>query len=138
MEDYISKKEKSYFNAAKAISKLSDHRCKLGCIVVKGHKIISSGHNSQTRCHGRQAEIDKKYFGCECKGPVHAEFDALNYLINQRTDLSGAEIYIYRDINNGELAMARPCPRCMELIKSCGIRKIKYTGHNSYITEILQ
>lgn len=135
----ISKSERSYFNAAKSISKLSDHRCKIGCVVVKNHKIISSGHNSKTKFHAKQAIKDKKFFNDpHALGPIHAEFDAINYLINQRVDLTNAQIYVYRENHNGELSMCRPCPRCMALIKSCGIKKIKYTGDNSFISEIIE
>lgn len=47
----LSKRERAYFNSAKSIAELSDHRCKLGCVVVDGHRIISSGHNSKTKFH---------------------------------------------------------------------------------------
>lgn len=135
----LSKTEQSYFNAAKAISKLSDHRCKIGCVVVKSHKVISSGHNSQVKHHARQAKVDKEYFNDpKALGPVHAEFDALNYLINQHIDTNGAHLYVYRALQNGEVAIARPCPRCMALIKSCGIRKIHYTGNKSFVREDLR
>ena len=47
----ISKTELAYFNAAKAVSKLSNHKHKLGCIVVNKHRIISSGYNSMDKFH---------------------------------------------------------------------------------------
>lgn len=135
----MTKTEQSYFNAARSISKLSDHRYKIGCVVVKSHKIISSGHNSQIKHHAKQARVDKEFFNDpKALGPVHAEFDALNYLVNQRIDLSGAHLYVYREMSHGLPALARPCPRCMGLIRACGIRKLHYTGSNSYISEVLE
>ena len=135
----ISKSERSYYNAAKSIAKLSDHRCKIGCVVVKNHKIISSGHNSRTKFHAKQALTDKSFFNDpHALGPVHAEFDAINYLINQHVDLSGAQVYIYRENHDGELAPSRPCPRCMALIKACGIKRIKYTGDDSFVQETIE
>lgn len=131
----MSKKTLRYFEIAKSVARLSDHRCKIGCVVVKNHRIISSGHNSATVCHGRQALADKLYFDCESKGPVHAEFDALSYLHFKGVDLAGAELYIYRETSSGELTLARPCPRCMKLIRECEIREVNYTGDGSYITE---
>ena len=78
----LSKSERAYFNSAKSVSELSDHRCKIGCVVVDGHRIISSGHNSKTKFHRIQSELDNKYFpGYENKGPVHAEISALIPLI---------------------------------------------------------
>ena len=132
----ISKTERAYFNAAKSISMLSDHRCRLGCVVVDRHRIISSGHNSKTKFHRIQSEIDNKYFpGYENKGPVHAEVSALIPLIKRRMDLSGTTLYVYRENRDGDLAMSRPCPRCLSLIKEQGIKKICYTTNDGYASE---
>ena len=133
----ISKSERAYFGAAKSISKLSDHRHQLGCVIVQNHHIISSGHNSATKCHRLQAEIDKNFFGCECFGPVHAEVDALLPLIKNRTDLSSSTIYIFRQHKDGSNATARPCPRCMSLLKKQGIKKVKYTTEDGYASEYI-
>ena len=131
----LSRKERVFFNAARAVSELSDHHFQLGCIVVDHHRIISSGHNSRTKCHRLQAELDQKFFGTTSNGPVHAEVDALLPLINKHTDLSNATLYIYREDKSQNTAMARPCPRCMSLIKKYGIKKIKYTTYDGIATE---
>ena len=132
----LSKRERAYFNSAKSISELSDHRCKLGCVIVDGQRIISSGHNSKTKFHRIQSELDNKFFpGYENKGPVHAEVSALIPLIKRRVDLSGTTLYVYRENKDGKLAMSRPCPRCMQLIKEQGIKKICYTTNDGYVDE---
>ena len=133
----ISKKKSAYFKAARSISELSNHRCKIGCVVVSSHKIISSGHNSATNTHAFQARIDKKYFGCECAGYLHAETDALLPLIRNNVDLSKASIYIYRRMKNGGVGMARPCPRCMSIIKQAKIRDINYTTDDGFANEYI-
>lgn len=129
--------KKSYFKAAKSMSELSDHRCKMGCVVVRGHRIISSGHNSASKRHAFQAKIDKKFFNCECAGYLHAETDALIPLIKEGADLSGASIYVYRTMRDGSVGMARPCPRCMGVIKSCGIKSINYSTPDGYACETI-
>lgn len=131
----ITKANRSFFNAARAVSELSDHKHKLGCVVVLGHRIVSSGHNSKTKCHKMQALMDKEMFGCESFGPLHAEVDALIPLIKKRVDLSRASIYIYREHKDGTTALAHPCSRCMGLIKRCGIKKIYYTTNDGYAVE---
>lgn len=135
--DGLSKRESAFFNIAKEVSMLSNHKTKLGCVIIDKHRIISSGHNSQTKCHRLQADIDKKYFKLDnCKGPVHAEVAALLPLIKRKQDLSTATVYLYRESNDTNMiAMSRPCPRCMSLIKQCGIKKIKYTTPDGYATE---
>ena len=132
----MTKTEKSFFNAARAMSELSDHpKYNIGCVVVMGHRIISSGRNSNIRCHAVQAKLDKEVFGCECPGKLHAEVDALLPLIKNKVDLSRASIYVYREYKNGMLACSRPCTRCMKLINQCGIKKIYYTINNGYCYE---
>lgn len=143
MEDIIpplmrlSKTKRAYFNAAENVASLSNHRCKIGCVVVNKHRIISSGHNSNNKTHAFQARLDKKTFGCECAGLLHAETDALLPLIRNKIDLSGAIIYVYRQMKDGGRGMARPCPRCMSIIKDCGIKYINYTTESGFAEEVI-
>lgn len=133
----VSRTERSFFKAAQSISMLSDHRYRVGCIVVDKHRVISSGHNSDTKCHSVQAQIDAKHFNCFCTGKLHAETSALLPLLKTKGDYSRATLYTYREHKDGSLAMSRPCPRCMELIKQVGITKIRYTTNDGYATEYI-
>lgn len=134
----LSKTERAFFRAAQSISMLSDHTCKTGCIIVDKHKIISSGHNSDTKCHPLQAKLDSQQFSCFSSGKLHAETSAILPLLKTKMDLSRATVYTYREFKDGTLAMSRPCLRCIKLIKSIGIKKIKYTTNNGYATEVLK
>ena len=131
----MTKRERAHFGAAKAVSELSDHRIHVGAVVTMGSRIISSGCNSQSRCHGLQAKLDKEVFGCESRGPRHAEVDALLPLIRRGVDLSNASIYVYREHKDGTLACARPCARCEKLIRSVGLKRIFYTVENGIAEE---
>lgn len=135
----MNAKERRYFNIADSVAQLSDHpRAKLGCVVINKGKIISSGHNSFTKTHPLQKQLDKRRFNAESTGKVHAETSALLPLINSHTDLSKAEVYVSRKLKDSSIAMARPCASCMALIKSCGISKIHYTTADGYATETLE
>lgn len=134
----ISKKEQSYFNAAKAMSQMSNHKCHVGSVLVSNHHIIGSGHNSSTKCHRVQAEIDQKRYGVFCEGKVHAEIDTLIPFLKRKSNLSNATLYIYREKCDGSIGMARPCAGCMEIIKQCGIKKIAYSTDDGYAKEILK
>lgn len=123
------------FRAAKAVSELSDHRVKVGCVVVNGHNIISSSSNSGTKCNRMQARLDKQKYGCDCPGYVHAELAALYPLIKKGVDLSSASIYVYRQTKDGRLACAKPCSSCEWLIRQCGIKKIFYTIRDDIMIE---
>ena len=134
----MTKTEKSFFKAAKAMSELSDHQQhKHGAVVVDKHRVISSGYNSLTKCNSLQAKIDEKRFGVPCRGCVHAEVSALLPLIKNGVDLRRASIFVYREHKDHSLAMSRPCPGCMGLIKSLGLKKIYYTVENGYAEEIV-
>ena len=126
----------SFFRIAKEMSNLSDHHYKLGCVVVRGHRIISSGHNNKTKGHPIQAKLDKQFFGLDnCLKHTHAEVATLVPLIKRHEDLSDCTLYIYRQNALGQSAMARPCPRCMQLIKQQGIKKIKYSTDDGFAVE---
>jgi deoxycytidylate deaminase len=131
----LSKSHRAYFNAAKAISELSDYKQKVGCVVVMGHRIISSGCNSQSKCHAVQARLNKENFGYECPGFVHAEIDALRPLLKRRMDLSKASVYVYRQRKDGSLGLARPCGSCMSAIRALNIRNVYYTNEGGYSRE---
>ena len=126
----------AYFAAAKAVSELSDHKhYKIGAVVVMNHRIISSASNSNSKTHPLQKKYNKYRFTDDGDHKQHAELAALVPLIRDGIDLSNAAIYVYRVHKNGTLAMSRPCPSCMQLIKDVGIKRIFYTTENGYAYE---
>ena len=70
----MTKKQKSFFDAAKAVSKMSDFpRIHIGCVATYGnHRIISSGCNS-TKTHPVQKRLNKERFNVD-----HASVHELN------------------------------------------------------------
>ena len=135
----LSKTQKSYFKAARAMSELSDYpRHHLGCVIVDKHRIVSSGYNSNTKCDSLQAKMDIERHGVFCPGKVHAECAALSPILKNKIKLSNAELYVYREHKDGSLANSRPCPSCMKLIKEAGIRYINYTTEDGYEIETLE
>jgi deoxycytidylate deaminase len=131
----MTKTERAMFRAAKSVSEMSDHRVKVGCVVVNKHRIVSSGYNSHTKCHKTQAMLDKAIFGCECPGKLHSETAALLPLIKDGIDLSRASIFVYREHKDGSIACAKPCARCERLIKKLGIKRVYFTIENGFAEE---
>ena len=125
----MNKTDKRFFNIAREISRLSTfHRCHVGCVVVEGRQVISTGINSekenplQERYNNYRDFDAKKYPAC-----VHAEIDALSSIINKRNvDWSKVSIYTYREANHMR-SCSRPCKACETLIKDLGIKDIYYT-----------
>ena len=134
----LTKSHRAYFKAARAISELSDFpKVKIGCCAVYKHKIISSGCNS-TKTNPIQKRLNAYRFDADTPATIHAELSCLLQLINRRDiDFSDVSLYIYREYKNGRLALSKPCPSCMALIRELGIRRIYYSGNDSYISEEL-
>jgi dCMP deaminase len=116
-----------YLDIAKAVSARGDCvRAQHGAVVVKDHKIISTGYNGtpagNTRSCGdtgqcpRALDTSAQHFkgDYDLCWSTHAEANAL--LRADWNDLQGATIYI-----TGE-----PCSGCMKLIKSSGIIRVKF------------
>ena len=133
-----TKKQQSFFRVADAVASLSDHKqTKLGCVLVDKHRIVSSGHNSSTRCSPLQKQTDTARFGNsdEHRGPVHAETACLLPLIRQGYDMSRSDLYIVRRHRNGSLAISRPCPGCMSLLRASGVRRVFFSVEGGYSEE---
>lgn len=132
----LTRRQRSFFESAKAVSLLSDHpQFHLGCVIVEGSRIISSGCNSITRCSPIQQKLDHNRFGGEHREVCHAETAALLPLIRQRADLASCTAYLYRSHKDGSLAISRPCSGCMSLLRAVGIRRVFFTAENGYAVE---
>lgn len=133
---HLTKSHRAYFKAAKAMSELSEFKqYHIGAVAVYGHKIISSGNNSN-KTNPIQKRLNAHRFDVDTRHTVHAELACLLPLINRKDiNFSDVSLYIYRAHKSGDLALARPCASCEALIRSLGIRNIYYTGNKSYISE---
>lgn len=132
----LTKRDKAYYKAAKAVSELSDFkRIHIGTVVVHNHQIISSGFNS-TRSHPLQKELNKVRFKEDQGHSLHSEVSALLPLLNRKDiNWKKVELYIYREYQDAKLAPCRPCASCQKLIKELGIRQIHYTMRDSFVSE---
>lgn len=104
-----------HFELAKMIAKLSDNRKhKMGAVIAKKGRVVSVGFNTY-KTHTKSRD------------PYHTIHAELSAILKARRDVSGLDIYIYREIKDGSLGMARPCTHCMEIIKEAGIKNVYYT-----------
>ena len=134
----MNKKDEAFFKVAKAVSESSDFpRFHVGCCVVDGHRIISSGTNS-IKSHPLQKKLNMERF-TEDSTPhcLHAETTALIPIMNRKDiDWNKIKIYIYREHKNGTKAMSRPCASCQKLLRDLGIKKVFYTTNNGFAEEL--
>ena len=92
---------------------------RLGAVITKGSRVIATGHNSISFCKINSFNNSR-----------HAEMDVILKVLRQPdglVKLAGATMYISRITQTGRQAMARPCKKCMDLIRSVGIKDIIYT-----------
>ncbi len=96
---------------------------RLGAVIVKGNRVLSTGHNRIGYCELNDFKCSK-----------HAEMDAILKLLRKTkglSSLSGSTIYDSRINHKGETLLAKPCKKCFALIQSVGIKRVIYTtNHN--------
>ena len=134
----MNRKDKRYFNLAKAVSYTSDYpRVHIGSVIIKNKEIVAVSANQKKSNplqqklnpirfdnHTSQHDIDK------CNNYQHAEFSAI--IKCKHLDLNGTTIYVYREDSHGELAMCCPFRACLKLIREVCIKVIYYTSPDGF------
>jgi deoxycytidylate deaminase len=112
-----------FFNLARQLSlKSTHHTHRLGCVLVRGTKVIGVGYN-QLKSHPNSPDDWKT---------VHAEFHAV--LGVSPADLHKARAYVYRESKSGDWALAKPCTSCQKLLRDCGVVEVLFTTSSGYDT----
>jgi deoxycytidylate deaminase len=109
-------------NIAKDLAHMSEHHFRVGALIVKGRRVLSTGYN-KTKTHTIIRNKIDRYSLCD---KLHAEMAAI---LNARTDIIGAKLYILRVCpdNKYGTGMSKPCNLCMRLIRASGIKDVFYT-----------
>lgn len=130
------------FRLARECSLKSDYsgrgRARIGAVISYKGTVLAKGFNTD-RTHTDQAKYNKwrfkktdnRYLPDKC----HAECAAISKIKYLDIDFSRAHLYIYRELRDGSIAMARPCPACMAAIKEMGIKTIHYTTDSGFAAE---
>ena len=107
----------SFRVAYKQANKSQHKQHKLGAVIVKGGRVLSTGFNSL-----RPSSLLRT-------PTLHAEAAAVLKLLKARRlhDLIGADIYVTRFTRGGAVGIAKPCDHCHNLLKSVGISRCYYT-----------
>lgn len=107
--------------ARKEAGKSTFSRARMGAVITKGGRVLSSGCN-QTRY--------SKYAARNQFKSIHAEEAAIIQILRRPNGLqllAGATIFITRIKKDGSTGLAKPCPQCQSLINSVGIKKVIHT-----------
>lgn len=132
------------FAASRECMKHADYtggsNARIGCIVVYKGSILAKGYNTN-RTHTYQARFNKIRYKENGNNylpeKMHAEISVLQRIKYLDIDFSRVHLYIYRELKNGHIALAKPCPACMAAIKQMGIKHIHYTSYDGFVYEKL-
>lgn len=133
--------KKRFFDEAKKESHLSDYQGQhLGAIAVYADKIIlAKAHNSHktntTQYFYNRYRVEERSNILEKPSRSHAEVNLYRKIRYLDIDFSKITVYVYRELKNGELALAKPCPACEQALRSLGIKKVAYTVDGGYVSE---
>ena len=111
--------------ASKQAKKSSFMQHRLGAVIVKGNRVLSTGYNAI------------RYSKELRNSTVHAEEAAILKLLKAKRfeDLAGSTLYVTRFTKGGRIGLAKPCVRCRDLINSVGISKVHYSTDTDSIGE---
>lgn len=108
-----------FLSKARIISlKSTNTKAKIGAIVVRNGKVISTGFN---RLRYWKGNIFTKQ-----NSSLHAEVDALRKIMGNTT-AKKTSLFVYRELKNGNIAISKPCEYCMTMIEALKVKKIVYT-----------
>lgn len=106
------------FHYAKIVRSLSEHKTPMGAAIFRHNKLVALGCNIQ-KTHTKFPHLYS----------IHAEIKAI---LSAQTDIRGCDIYVYRELRDGTIALAKPCETCLQTIIEAGIRRVYYTVQNGY------
>lgn len=110
-----------WLDRACRVASAVDGQWKVGCVIVRGGRVLSSAANSQ---RNSPSVLDQEFWHAS----VHAETAALRLA----SDVRGATAYIARVGRDGAVRHAQPCGRCQRALDEAGVRAV-WTSDPSYV-----
>ena len=98
----------------------------------KRKRVIAVGENSYSKTSTVMSYFADKV-GLPKKIYLHAEVQSLL----RCKDKAPYRLTIERYDNEGQQALAAPCPVCREMIKAWGVKVLEYTSPDGWVMEVL-
>lgn len=111
---------------AKNMALKSVSRFRLGAVLARRGKVLSTGYNQMRKTH----PLMRKHSNEEFELGLHAEVHACIGV--SAGDLHGADVWVARVCRDGKLAIAKPCSVCQRFLRSVGVNRVYYSmddGH---------
>ena len=128
-----------FFEEAKKESHLSDYDgAHLGAVAVYKNKfILAKAHNTHktnpTQFYYNRYRIKNKVDILSKPARAHAEIQLYRKIRFLNVPFKDVTVYIYRELKDGSLAIAKPCSGCEKALLSLGIRVVCWTESNGYV-----
>ena len=109
----------SYRNTAlEMFENIKEQKWRLVAILVSKSSPISVASNDLVKTH----PFTHTFFEHRRR---HAEFLCLQKAPSSKID--GSIMFVWRFLKNGNLAMAKPCPMCTEMMQEKGVKRVIYS-----------
>lgn len=89
-------------------------RWRVGAVLIRGGSVLSTGYN---RYRNDPAQVE---FG-------NASYHAEEVALRKAGDAEGSTIYVARITRSGALGLAKPCPRCLDLLITEGVSTVVWS-----------
>lgn len=93
-------------------------RGKVGVVIVRHRRIISTGYNGappgMPHCFELGCDVDENNHDAGCQRSIHAEANAIAWAARDGISTSGAQLFTTHS----------PCLKCAQLILACGISEV--------------
>lgn len=90
------------------------HRLRVGCVIVRNHRIVSAGYNGFLAGAPHTSVVRDNHE----QGTVHAEQNAIADCARRGVSTEGATCYVTH----------YPCINCAKILAAAGVRDIKYVA----------
>lgn len=117
----------NFLQLAIQTAKSSPSKRRVGAVLLKKSKVVSTAVNLEQKSHPLQAKLATKV-GLHEKIYLHAEIYSL---IKAKEDAD--TIIVARVNSQNKLRMAKPCPICTLALEQEGIKNIYYTTNEGFM-----
>ena len=127
-------KAKGYMLAKAASFKSDFYRSHTGAVAIYHNKVLAVGWNSN-KISTMQARYNamRGFDGYIFPSTIHAEMMVLEKIKYLDIDFSQIRFYVWRGTDKP--LISKPCAACEKALRDFGIKRVYYTGNNSYIEE---
>ena len=117
----------NFLHLAVETAKSSPSRRRVGAVLLRKSKLVSTAVNLEQKSHPLQAKLAEKV-GLGEKIYLHSEIHAL---IKAKEDAD--TIIVARVNTQDKLRMAKPCPICSLALEQSGVKNIYYSTNEGFM-----